>query len=190
MTEDQRSQEVDLAATSEGTGHLAAEAGLMGRLIDNLAYVFAAGIVLSAAILLMEVFLRYVLNSPTVWAHETTVFLCGLAFTFGGLYCTSRNSHIRVVLIYDILPAGLRRVFDVVISITCAIASGFFAYAAWHMVTRAVWTPSGEIRLETTGSAWSPPTPALIKIFIFVTMILLVLQFLILAVNYARRARG
>ena len=135
-------------------------------------------------------FLRYALNSPTIWAHETTVFLCGMAFVFGGLYCTSRNSHIRVVLIYDILPPGLRRIFDILISISCAIASGFFAYAAWHMVTRAVWTPSGEIRLETTGSAWSPPTPALVKIFIFVTMVLLVVQFLIFAVNYARRAKG
>ncbi|RMC37559.1 TRAP transporter small permease subunit [Paracoccus alkanivorans] len=190
MTEDQREDEIDLAAITEGAGHLAPEAGLMGRLVDRVAYIFAAGIVIAAAILLTEVFLRYILNRPTIWAHETTIFLCGLAFTFGGLYCTSRNSHIRVVLIYDWLPEGTRRVFNVIISIVSAIASAFFAYAAWHMVTRAVWAPSGEIRLETTGSAWSPPTPALIKVFIFIVMLLLVLQFLILAVNYARRAKG
>lgn len=190
MTQERSADAMHLAATSEGTGHIAAEAGLMGRLVDRVAFVFAAGIVIAAAILLVEVFLRYVLNRPTIWAHEMTVFLCGLAFTFGGLYCTCRNSHIRVVLIYDILPAGLRRIFDVAISATCAIAAGFFAYASWHMVGRAVWTPSGDIRLETTGSAWSPPTPALIKIFIFVVMVLLVVQFMIFAVNYARRARG
>ncbi|MDP5308686.1 TRAP transporter small permease subunit [Paracoccus spongiarum] len=190
MTADRHPDEIDLAATSEGVGPIPAEAGTMGRIVDRVAYVFAAGIVVSAAVLLSEVFLRYVLNRPTIWAHELTVFLCGLAFTFGGLYCTCRNSHIRVVLIYDWLSPGLRRIFDIVISISCAVASGFFAYAAWHMVTRAVWTPSGEIRLETTGSAWSPPTPALIKIFIFVIMVLLVVQFLIFAVNYARRARG
>ena len=172
------------------TSHIPPESGLMGRMVDRISYVFAAGIVISAAVLLYEVFMRYLLNSPTIWAHETTVFLCGLAFTFGGLYCTSRNSHIRVVLIYDVLPTGARRIFDIVISVISAVASGFFAYAAWHMVTRAVWAPSGDIRLETTGSAWSPPTPALIKIFIFVIMILLVVQFLILAVNYARRAKG
>nr|WP_245727011.1 TRAP transporter small permease [Paracoccus isoporae] len=161
----------------------------MGRIVDRVGYVFAAGIVVAAAVLLMEVFLRYLLNRPTIWAHETTVFLCGLAFTFGGLYCTSRNSHIRVVLLYDVISPGLRRIFDIVISLASAIAAGFFAYAAWHMVTRSVWAPSGEIRLETTGSAWSPPTPALIKIFVFVVMLLLVVQFLILAVNYARRVK-
>ncbi|KXF78139.1 C4-dicarboxylate ABC transporter permease [Paramesorhizobium deserti] len=173
---------------AEGAGSMAPEAGLMGRIVDKVSYIFAAGIVLAAAILLMEVFLRYVLNSPTIWAHEATVFLCGAAFVFGGLYCTSRNTHIRVALLYDAFPPRIRRVADVLISLVSALASGFFAYAAYHMVRRAVLTPSGEIRLETTGSAWSPPTPALIKIFILVTMVLLVLQFLILAVNYARRS--
>lgn len=191
MTQDQSPIDpAGLDAIGENTGKAIPEAGLMGRLVDRAGYVFAAGIVIAAGILLTEVFLRYVLNDPTIWAHETTVFLCGTAFTFGGLYCTSRNSHIRVVLIYDYLSPGSRRVLDVIISVTCAIAAGFFAYAAWHMVTRAVWAPSGEIRLETTGSAWSPPTPALIKIFVFIIMILLVLQFLVLAVNHARRTKG
>jgi len=54
------------------------------------------------------------------------------------------------------------------------------------MVKRAVMTPAGQFRLETTGSAWSSPTPALIKVFILVVMVLLVVQFLVLAVNYAR----
>ncbi|MDY8108839.1 TRAP transporter small permease [Fulvimarina sp. 2208YS6-2-32] len=177
---------IDLAATSEGVARTAPEAGAMGRVVDRFGYLFAAGIVVAAAILLLEVFLRYFFNAPTIWAHETTVFLSGIAFVFGGLYCTAKNSHIRVVLLYDLLSPPVRRVADIVISIVSAIASGFFAYAAWHMVTRAVVTPAGTIRLETTGSAWSPPTPALVKIFVFVVMVLLVIQFLILAVNYAR----
>ena len=179
-------EQIDLRATSEGSGRTATEAGLMGRIVDRAGYVFAAGIVLAAAILLLEVFLRYFFNRPTIWAHETTVFLCGAAFVFGGLYCTCKNSHIRVVLLYDLLSPGARRVANVVISLASAVAAAFFAYAACHMVQRAVWTPSGDIRLETTGSAWSPPTPALIKIFVLVVMVLLVVQFLILAVNYAR----
>jgi TRAP-type C4-dicarboxylate transport system permease small subunit len=178
--------DTDLAATSEGTGPLAPEAGLMGRLVDKVSYLFALGIVIAAVILLLEVFLRYFLNRPTIWVHETSVFLCGLAFVYGGLYCTCRNSHIRVVLLYDILPPRARRMADIGISLVSALAAAFFTYAAWHMVSRSVFTPSGVVRLETTGSAWSPPTPALIKIFIFVIMVLLVIQFLILAFNYAR----
>jgi len=164
------------------------EAGLFGRVIDKFGYLFAVGIVAAALILLAEVFLRYLFNSPTLWAHETTIFLCSVAFIFGGLYCTCHNKHIRVVLIYDHLSPRLRRGADVLISLACALASGFFAWASWSMVKRAVMTPSGQIRLETTGSAWSSPTPALIKVFILVIMVLLVVQFLMLALNYARRS--
>lgn len=188
MTQDNPQTGPVEAAIGNEIGSAVPEAGLLGRVVDKVGYVFAAGIVIAALILLMEVFLRYVLNAPTIWAHETTVFLCGIAFVFGGLYCTCRNTHIRVVIIYDHFPPGLRHVADIVISLVSALASGFFAYAAYHMVQRAVVTPSGEIRLETTGSAWSPPTPALIKIFILIVMILLVVQFLILAVNYAKRS--
>jgi len=164
------------------------EAGFFGRIIDRVGYLFAVGIVAAALILLAEVFLRYLFNSPTLWAHETTIFLCSVAFVFGGLYCTCHNKHIRVVLIYDHLSPRLRRGADVLISLACALASGFFAWASWNMVKRAVMTPSGQIRLETTGSAWSSPTPALIKVFILVIMVLLVVQFLMLAFNYARRS--
>lgn len=100
MTRDTFSEDAEAAMGAEVVGAVP-EAGALGRLIDKVGYVFAIGIVLAALILLLEVFLRYVLNSPTIWAHETTVFLCGAAFVFGGLYCTARNTHIRVVLLYD-----------------------------------------------------------------------------------------
>ncbi|WP_231700970.1 TRAP transporter small permease subunit [Aliiruegeria sabulilitoris] len=163
------------------------EAGLFGKFINAGGFVFAVAICASACILLIEVFLRYVLNSPTVWAHETTTFLCGISFLYGGLYCASRNSHIRVVLIYDILPSRVRRVFDIVIAIASFIAAGFFTYAAWIMSQKALFSPVGDFRMERSGSAWNPPTPALVKTFLLIVMILMTIQFLILSWNYIRR---
>lgn len=163
------------------------EAGFLGRIVDAGGIVFAVAICISAAILLSEVFLRYVLNSPTVWAHETTTFLCGVSFLYGGLYCAARNSHIRVVLIYDLLPAGLRRLVNVLISFVCFIAAGFFTYAAWIMTDKAMFTPLGDFRMERSGSAWNPPTPALVKGFLLIVMVLMTIQFLILTWNYIRR---
>lgn len=166
------------------------EAGGLGRVVNAGGIVFAAAICVSAAILLSEVFLRYLLNSPTIWAHETTTFLCGISFLYGGLYCAARNSHIRVVLIYDLLPAGLRRAVDVFISFICFIAAGFFTYAAWIMSDKAMFTPMGDFRMERSGSAWNPPTPALVKTFLLVVMVFMTLQFLILTWNYFRRPTG
>ncbi|MFD0981926.1 TRAP transporter small permease subunit [Tropicimonas aquimaris] len=163
------------------------EAGQFGRIINAGGIFFAVAICASACILLIEVFLRYVLNSPTVWAHETTTFLCGISFLYGGLYCASRNSHIRVVLIYDILPPKVRRVVNIIISFASFIAAGFFTYAAWIMSTKALFTPTGDFRMERSGSAWNPPAPALVKTFLLIVMILMTIQFLILTWNYIRR---
>lgn len=163
------------------------EAGLLGQAMVRIGFLFSVGILVSAGILFFEVIMRYLFNAPTIWAHETVVFLNACAFIFGGLYVASLNRHIRVVLFYDHLPPRLRRAFDVVISVTCMISSGFFAWAAWQSVKRAVWAPNGEIHVETSGSAWNPPFPGLLKVFMLIILIVLAIQFLILAVNYARR---
>lgn len=165
----------------------APEAGLLGRLIDRGGIVFAIAFLVSMAVLIFEIFMRYVLGSPTLWAHETTIFLCALSFVYGGLYCAARDKHIRVVVLYDYVPAGARRVLDVVISLLCAVSAMFFAWAAWSMVERSWWAPGGVFRLEGTGSAWDPPTPALMKGFLFLVMVVMAVQFVILAVNAARR---
>lgn len=179
----------DLKATSEGVGTTTRESGILGDMVERGGYLFAAGIVLAALILLLEVFLRYVFNNPTLWVHETSIFLCGIAFIYGGLYCASRDSHIRVVLIYDSLSPRWRRIFDIAIYVVSAVAALFFAWASWTMVERAFWAPDGRFRMEGTGSAWNPPTPALMKGFLFIIMIVLAVQFVILAVNHMRRAR-
>lgn len=164
------------------------EAGALGRLIDRLGIVFAIGIVLAMLILIQEVVLRYVFNAPTIWAHETTVFLCGIAFIYGGLYCSARNSHIRVVVLYDFVPRKVRRVLDVLISLVCAVCAGFFTWAAWIMVQRAAFLPDGALRLERSGSAWDPIYPGLLKILMLVTLGVMTVQFLILSYNYARKS--
>ena len=166
------------------------EAGMLGKAIDKIGVLFAIGLILSALILINEVVLRYVFNAPTVWAHETTIFICGMSFIYGGLYCASRDQHIRVVLIYDFVPKGVRRVLNVVISLVTATACGMFAWASWRMVERAAFMPDGTFRLERSGSAWDPVYPGLVKVGLFVVMSVMAIQFLILAFNYARGVRS
>lgn len=158
--------------------------GRLGQMIHATGIVFAVGILLSAAILVAEVVLRYVFNAPTIWAHETVIFLNATAFVFGGLYAAACNSHIRVVLIYDFLKKSIKRRFDIGISLACAGASATFAWAAWSGVKRAIWTPAGDFRLETSGSAWNPPTPGLLKLFLLGILIIMAVQFVIFALSY------
>lgn len=165
------------------------EAGMLGRIVDRTGLMFAIGLLLSMLILIQEVVLRYAFNAPTIWAHETTIFLCGSAFVFGGLYCTAKDKHIRVVLLYDFVSPTVRRMLDVAISLICAVCTAFFTWASWLMVARSAFTPGGSFRLETSGSAWDPIYPGLVKVLLLVVMAVLTVQFLILAYNYARRAK-
>jgi C4-dicarboxylate transporter DctQ subunit len=162
------------------------QAGRLGWAITRVARLFAVGILIAMAVLVLEIFLRYVFNSPTTWAHETTTFLSAVTFIFGGLYCVARNSHIRVVLLYDIVGARLRNLLDVLISIACLCASVFFAWAAWLMAMKATFRPDGSFFLETSGSAWNSPAPALLKLFLLLVLVTMSFQFLLLTLNYLR----
>lgn len=162
------------------------EAGALGRAVNALGGVFALAILASAVILIIEVALRYGFNRPTIWGHESVIFLTAVTFLFGGLYVASRDRHIRVVLIYDALSPGARRAMNIVLSIVNAVACAIFALASWQVAESAMFTPNGSFRFDTTGSAWNPPTPGLVKLFLFIIMVLLTLQFARLAWGYAR----
>lgn len=175
------------AETSSAPKGADPHSGALGRVINGMGIVFALGILGSAAILVLEVFLRYVLNKPTIWAHETVIFLNAMAFVFGGLYAAARDTHIRVVLLYDYVSKPARRVLNIWISLACFAATSVFAWAAWQGVKRAIWTPAGDFRLETSGSAWNPPTPGLLKLFLLFVLIVMAVQFLIFAISYFAR---
>lgn len=47
-----------------------------------------------------EVFMRYVLNAPTVWAFDISYMMYGALFMMSGAYAMSRNSHVRGDFLY------------------------------------------------------------------------------------------
>jgi TRAP-type mannitol/chloroaromatic compound transport system permease small subunit len=51
-----------------------------------------------------EVFVRYVLNSPTVWAFDMMVQMYGALFLMAGPYALAQDSHVRADVVYRLLP--------------------------------------------------------------------------------------
>jgi len=82
---------------------------------------------LLAAIVAFEVFARYVLNSPTIWVYDTSLFLFGYISALGGAYAQQKKCHINVDVIYLKVPEYVRRVFNV---ITIILAVGFLILLA------------------------------------------------------------
>jgi len=51
-----------------------------------------------------EVFMRYVLNSPTVWAFDMMIQMYGALFLMAGPYALAQDTHVRGDVLYRLFP--------------------------------------------------------------------------------------
>lgn len=121
-------------------------------------------------IILYEVVMRYFFAAATLWVNEMSLWIAGGIYLSAGLYAMLQRSHIRIFIIYDMVPLWLRRVFDLL----STICVGIFAFAV-------IWGGFGEskakfLRWETFGTAFDPPIPATNKPLILTVIFFLALQ--------------
>lgn len=127
-------------------------------------------IVLLTAVMLYEVILRYIFEAPTLWANELSLWLAGFVFLCAGLYAMQQRSHIRIVLLYDVVPRWIQRIFDI-LSTACIILFAFFlVYGGYGEAFDKFY------RWETFGTAFDPPIPATLKPMILIIVSLVALQ--------------
>lgn len=142
------------------------------KLSEGVMWLFVVAVLIS----FYEVIMRYFFDSPTVWVHETTTAIVGMAMAYGGIYCYSKNSHIRVTLVADMLPPKVRKVVDIFINILVLAFSVTGLYAMYFVTYRAILTPDGRFYLQRSGSAMNSTWPTFTKIFIFMVFSILILQ--------------
>ncbi len=78
-------------------------------------HAFAWCILVLTASTCFEVFMRYVLHDPTVWAFDMSYILYGALFMMSGAYALSRGSHVRGDFIYRKWPAATQAKVDLVL---------------------------------------------------------------------------
>ncbi len=64
-----------------------------------------------------EVFVRYALNAPTVWAFDMSVQMYGALFIMAGAYALSQDAHVRGDVIYRLMPRKVQAGIDLVLYI-------------------------------------------------------------------------
>lgn len=62
-----------------------------------------------------EVFVRYVLNSPTVWAFDMMVQMYGALFLMAGPYALAQDGHVRADVVYRLFPVRVQASLDFVL---------------------------------------------------------------------------
>jgi len=73
-----------------------------------------------------EVFVRYVLNAPTVWAFDMSVQMYGALFMMTGAYALSQNAHVRGDVVYRLMPKKVQASVDLLLY-TIFLAPGMLA---------------------------------------------------------------
>lgn len=126
--------------------------------------------IITVASVFYEVVTRYVFNAPTQWGFETSLYASAIAIILSGAYCQKKCTHIAITSVYDLLPVKPRRYLDgfnlLFTGVVCFIL--FLGTAKWGWNALANW--------QTTGSAWNPPAPAIVKPLIPLTALLISLQ--------------
>jgi TRAP-type C4-dicarboxylate transport system permease small subunit len=113
--------------------------------------VLAAALLVAACIVVCEsVFVRYLLQTSTIWQTEFVKYAVVAATLLGSPYVLLLNGHVRVDLLSEKLPPPFgeyqRKLADIVGLIFCVVlaVSGWrYFHEAWSAgwVTESVWAP-------------------------------------------------
>ena len=64
-----------------------------------------------------EVFVRYVINAPTVWAFDMMVQMYGALFLVAGPYALAQDTHVRADVVYRFLQPRWQALVDIILYI-------------------------------------------------------------------------
>lgn len=105
-----------------------------------------------ALVVAYEVFARYILDRPTLWAYDTSLFLFGYIAALGGALAQQKSAHINVDIVHGKVSLKMRRLFDVVTSLLAMFFLTVMAKTCFGMFVEAL-----ELGYKTQ-SEWAPHT--------------------------------
>ena len=121
------------------------------------------------ALIVYEVFLRYVLNSPTLWNMELVSFSFGVLWVIGGAYALLTATHVKMEVVYARFGTRGKAILDLISAPLFFLIIVVLLWQGWESALRSI------ARLEHTMSLWAPPVYP-IKMVIPLGALLLLLQ--------------
>lgn len=120
-------------------------------------------------LILMEVLLRYVFKSPTIWGFDVSLWLFGMPAILGGGYVHAQKGHVTMDLVYSKVSPRVQAILD---SITSTLFFAFSGVLLWQGIRFA---KSAYINQEISITTWQILIWPL-KICIPIAAVLLFLQ--------------
>jgi len=123
----------------------------VGVINERVARVVRWVIVLIMCLIFLEVILRYVFNSPTIWAGEVCTYLFGFFSLMAGGYILLIDKHVRIDILYRNSPPRARAIMESVNLCLVLLFVGLFLWKGWTSAYK------GMLSGETSFSVWAPP---------------------------------
>lgn len=105
-----------------------------------------------------EVLARYLLNAPTIWAHDLSVLFFAYAGLLAGAYAHAERRHITVDVIHARLGRRRRAALDALTGLFVFLFAGLVFVYGWQETAEAVRLGA---RLSTE---WAPPRVYLVAV--------------------------
>jgi TRAP-type mannitol/chloroaromatic compound transport system permease small subunit len=113
--------------------------------------IFAWCVIVLMAAICYEVFLRYVLRTPTAWVYDFSYMMYGTLFMMAGAYAISSSAHVRGDVIYRLFPVRAQAWLDLVLyilfffpaMIALLYAGYHYAEFSWRIGERSSSSPGG-----------------------------------------------
>jgi TRAP-type C4-dicarboxylate transport system permease small subunit len=128
------------------------------------------GTALIVLVMFYEVVSRYVFSRPTLWANELSLWIAAFVFLFAGQYAMQQRSHIRIYVLYDVMPRWMQKASDVISTSLIVLFCFALIWGGYNDAVRRM------LRMETFGTAWDPPLPGTVKPAILVIIVLVTIQ--------------
>jgi TRAP-type mannitol/chloroaromatic compound transport system permease small subunit len=130
---------------------------------------FGLWILILIAIVIYEVVMRYVFNSPTLWVHELSTFIFGIMWVLAGGYTLSKKGMVNM----DALTIRFSEKNQARINIGTFIFAFLFCLVLVWLSGERAW--NSVVSREVSGSVISPPYYP-IRIALFLGALLVLLQ--------------
>lgn len=129
----------------------------------------------------IEVFFRYVLNSPTIYTYDLSwMFYAALVFLGGG-YALEHEVHVRADVFFNMLSERGKAILSIICYIIFFFTSMIgIIWSTWDLMIKAF------VYNETSPyTSWNPSV-APIKTVLFISMVLLALQGIVKFCEYVK----
>lgn len=117
----------------------------------SIGHAFSWCVLILTASTCYEVFMRYVLNAPTVWAFDMSYMMYGALFMMSGAYAVSRNSHVRGDFLYRKWSNRTQAKMDLTLFLVfyfpaifaMVFTGGKYAFESMRILESSVNSPAG-----------------------------------------------